>query len=143
MSTSPRALTELIEAWRDTNPGSFTDWDSFVAMPFYDPARIRAAWLASDDPTAMLLLLALVHPSRNEEVCCQLTSAMASEPSFAKLAREQEEWQTGKRFNGQSPFYFLQLARRTVHYIRGESADKQRRLAEVLRGVVPDPYRLD
>ncbi|MFP2963987.1 hypothetical protein ACLEPN_41330 [Myxococcus sp. 1LA] len=57
--TTRRTLRDLMEAVS----GRHRNWASPQDLGF-DRVMVAAAWLASDDPLAMLLLLAAVHPHR-------------------------------------------------------------------------------
>lgn len=114
--------------------------------PGADRESLTAAWLASEDPFAMLLLLAAVHPQRNEPVCDALVASMSF---FAPMRQEGEKLarcRPGMSYNGPDRFRFLHLAQR----IRGALSEMKRversavepQLSAAIRTVVRDPHAL-
>jgi hypothetical protein len=112
-----------------------------------DRATVAAAWLASDDPLAMLLLLGKLHPQREEEKCFEL----ATELSFFEPMRVQAHRMSGLRggghnYNGPSLFRFMRLFGLLSTTLRWMEATERSRLepelVAAIRVVVHDPFTL-
>jgi hypothetical protein len=129
----------------DEVSGRKRDWLSPQDLGF-DRATVAAAWLASDDPPAMLFLLAVLHPRRHEETCVALATEMSFFEPMRVDAHSMSRRRRGMNFNGTSPFRFIRL----YQLLRGAllvSEDTQRsqlepELAAAIRVVVPDPFTL-
>ncbi len=141
---SPSSLTELVEEWQQRTPGSLAGWASFEGLPSYHRERCTRAWDVSGDPYAMLLFLALICPYEARSTCTALASRMVFLPALARLSIEQEEWATGRRFNGPSTFRFSVLAQRARSGLRElpetQRTEVARELSDAVREIVPDPY---
>ncbi len=111
-------------------------------------------WNDSDAPIAMLCWLSELHAESHVQACCALGLAMAPIPTLASLSRQQRDWMEGRRMNGPSVFSFASVARRVAIALRvderarkldaAQSAALGQRIAQMVRGVVPDPeaYRI-
>ncbi|RKG89481.1 hypothetical protein D7W82_07220 [Corallococcus sp. CA049B] len=139
--TTRRTLTDLMAEVS----GRARDWASPQDLGV-DPMTVVAAWLASDDPVAMLFLLAAVHPRREVEMCIKLATEMSFFEPMRDEAHTMSRRLPGMNVNGRSPFYFIHLYQR----LRAASQwmeDTQRsqlepELAAAIRVVVPDPFTL-
>ena len=136
-----RALSELMERVRARGE------------PWSEPHDLRAeradvvaAWDASEDPFAMLLLLAALHPGRHERACEALVARMASFPPMRREAERQEKARPGMTYNGPDRFRFLHVAQRVRFGLSELSPEERRsteaRLADAIRVVVADPFSL-
>lgn len=140
--TTRRTLTDLMDEVSRRN----RDWSLPQDLGF-DRATVAAAWRASEDPLAMLLLLAALHPRRDEEKCLEL----ATEMSFFEPMRVQAHTMSrlsggGVNFNGPCPFYFIRLymrLRTALPWIEDtERSRLEPELAVAIRAVVHDPFTL-
>ncbi|WP_375758709.1 hypothetical protein [Corallococcus exercitus] len=139
--TTPRTLTDLM----DEVSGRARDWSLPQDLGF-DRMTGAAAWLASDDPLAMLFLLAAVHPRREEAMCIELATKMSFFEPMRDEADTMSRRRSGMNFNGRSPFYFIHLYQR-LRAAWQVTEDTQRsrlgpELAAAIRVVVPDPFTL-
>jgi len=136
MSYAPGGLTELMDTLRRAG-GS---WDVPQVLEL-DAAALAAAWCASDDPVAMLFLLAALHPGHQVKACDALVACLSSWPPMAHLAEQQARARPGMNYNGPDLFRLLALAQRA----RGGRArepltpEQARRLSDAIREVAPDP----
>ncbi|MGE6761653.1 hypothetical protein ACQKGO_26820 [Corallococcus interemptor] len=107
---------------------------------------VTAAWLASDDPAAMLLLLAALHPKRQVETCIALATGMSFFEPMRVEAHSMSGRLPGMNFNGRSPFYFIHLYQLLRGALRTLDDTERSRLgfelAAAIRVVVPDPFTL-
>ena len=122
------------------------DWASVQELGF-ERETVVAAWLASDDPVAMLLLLAALHPKREVQKCLELATALSFFEPMRVLAHTIRRWSSGAvATNGQSPFYFMRLHQRlrsAFPWVEDTRlARLQPELAAAIRAVFPDPYTL-
>ncbi|AKF85196.1 hypothetical protein SAMN05443572_113125 [Myxococcus fulvus] len=122
------------------------DWASVQELGV-ERETVVAAWRASDDPVAMLFLLAALHPGREKEKCLELATALSFFEPMRVLARTIERWSSGAfPTNGQSPFYFMRLYQRlrsAFPWVEDTRlAQLQPELAAAIRAVFPDPYTL-
>ncbi|NOJ92823.1 hypothetical protein HMI51_07740 [Corallococcus coralloides] len=139
--TTRRTLTDLMAEVS----GRARDWASPQDLGV-DPMTVVAAWLASDDPVAMLFLLAAVHPRREVEKCIELATEMSFFEPMRDEAHTMSRRLPGMNFNGRSPFYFIHLYQRLRAALQWME-DTQRsqlepELAAAIRVVVPDPFTL-
>ncbi|WP_224249067.1 hypothetical protein [Hyalangium gracile] len=139
--TTLRTLTDLM----DEVHGRAREWASPQELGV-DRDTVRAAWLASDDPLAMLLLLAALHPRRHEEKCIELATGMSFFRPMLLEADSMSRRRSGMNFNGASPFRFIklwQLLRAAWRVIDDtERSRLEPQLAAAIRVVVPDPFTL-
>ena len=140
--TTRRTLTDLMDEVSVRN----RDWSSQQDLGI-DRATVAAAWQESDDPRAMLLLLAALHPRRDKEKCLELATQMSFFEPMRVAAHTMSRLRDGGMvFNGQSPFYFIQLFRRLRTALQWvEDTERSRlepRLAAAIRVVVHDPFTL-
>ncbi|MCP3138364.1 hypothetical protein [Pyxidicoccus xibeiensis] len=139
--TTRRTLTDLM----DEVAGRNRDWSSPQDLGS-DRATVSGAWLASDDPLAMLLLLAALHPRRAEEKCLELATALSFFEPMRVTAHTMSRNRGGMYVNGSLPFYFVRLyqrlrvAFRTVEDTRRSRLEPE--LAAAIRVVVHDPFTL-
>ena len=111
-----------------------------------DRASVTAAWGMSNDPFAMLLLLAAIHPHHDEPVCAALVTSMAFFPPMHEEAEKQAVSHAGMNTSGPDRVRLLHLAQR----IRGglerlnaaERAPVEARLSDAMRVVVRSPHEL-
>lgn len=134
-------LTTIVDALRERG-GSW----ALPQTPPADRATVIAAWATSDDPFAMLLLLAALHPKQNVPVCDALVASMAFHPAMQAEAAKQARARPGMNYNGPDRFRFRHLAM-IVRQLRSGLADADRsrvdgELSAAIRGVVADPYVL-
>ncbi|NOK14347.1 hypothetical protein [Corallococcus exercitus] len=139
--TTRRALTDLMAEVS----GRAREWSSPQDLGC-DRVPVTAAWLASDDPRAMMLLLAAVHPRRHEEKCIELATEMSFFETMRYEAHMMSRRRSGMNFNGRSPFYFIHLYQllRSAWQVT-EDTERSRlgpELAAAIRVVVPDPFTL-
>ncbi|MBN8232676.1 hypothetical protein JYK02_34680 [Corallococcus macrosporus] len=139
--TTQRTLTDLMaEVHRRAH-----EWASPQDLGVERPT-VTAAWLTSDDPVAMLLLLAAVHPRREEAMCIELATRMSFFEPMRYEAHLMSRRRSGMNFNGRSPFYFIALYQRMRSALQPfddtERSQLGPKLAEAIRGVVPDPFTL-
>lgn len=141
MKTGPTFLSELMEGVR--RRGDL--WSSAQDIGA-EPAAVTSAWLQSNDPFAMLLLLAAIHPHHNEPVCDALVSSMCF---FAPMRQEQEKQarsRPGMNYNGPDRFRFLHLAQRIRNALSGMTpaarVEIEPRLTAAIRAVVSNPFVL-
>lgn len=108
------------------------------------PEGVRAAWAASEDPFAMLLLLAALAPAHDEARCEALVAGMAWHPALARERERQGMARPGMTYNGPDRFRFLHLAQQVRGALRGEEeparAATARAWCRTIRAVLPDPY---
>lgn len=139
--TTRRTLTDLM----DEVSGRNRDGSSPQDLGF-DRATVAAAWRASDDPLAMLLLLAALHPRREEEKCLELATELSFFEPMRVEARTMSRRRGGMHVDGRCPFYFSQLYQRLRAALRAiEDTERSRlepELAAAIRVVVPDPFTL-
>ncbi|GMU06374.1 hypothetical protein [Corallococcus caeni] len=139
--TTPRTLTDLMEQM----PGRNRDW-SLPQDLGVDRVTVTAAWLASDDPPAMLLLLAALHPKREVEKCIELATGMSFFEPMRVEAHSMSRRLPGMNVNGRSPFYFIHLFQRLRVALQmtwdTERSRLEPELAAAIRVVVPDPFTL-
>ncbi len=139
--TTRCTLTDLMDQVSGRNP----DW-SLPQDLDADPATVAAAWLAGDDPLAMLLLLAALHPRREEEKCLELATELSFFEPMRVEARRMSRLRGGMHVDGRCPFYFSQLHQRLRAALRAiEGAERSRiepELATAIRVVVHDPFTL-
>ncbi|RKG71922.1 hypothetical protein D7W79_30070 [Corallococcus exercitus] len=137
--TTRRTLTDLMA---EVSPRA-RDW-SLPQDLGVDRVTVAAAWLASDDPPAMLLLLAALHPKRAEERCFELATQMSFFEPMRIEAHVMSRWRGGMLTNGRSPFYFLSLYQRLRNALQAfedpERSQLGSKLAAAIRVVVPDPF---
>ncbi len=111
-----------------------------------DPLDVTAAWLASADPFAMLLLLAAIHPHHNEPVCEALVASMSFFRPMKREGEKQASSRGGMNYNGPDRFRFTHLAQRIRNGVSELSAaDRSRvepQLSAAIRAMVPDPHSL-
>ncbi|RKG68535.1 hypothetical protein D7V80_12355 [Corallococcus sp. CA054B] len=139
--TAQRTLTDLMAEVA----GRARDW-SLPQDLGSDRMTVTAAWLASDDPLAMLFLLAAVHPRREVEMCIKLATEMSFFEPMRNEAHSMSRRLPGMNFNGRSPFYFIALYQRLHSALRWMEGTQRSRLepelAAAIRVVVPDPFTL-
>jgi hypothetical protein len=99
-----RTLTDLM----DEVSGRNRDGSSPQDLGF-DRVTVAAAWLASDNPLAMLLLLAALHSRREEEKCLALATELSFFEPMRVEARTMSRRRGGMHVDGRCPFYFIQL----------------------------------
>ncbi|NPD22095.1 hypothetical protein [Corallococcus exiguus] len=140
--TTRRTLTDLMN---EVSGRSARDW-SVPQDLGCDRMTVTAAWLASDDPVAMLFLLAAVHPRREVEKCIELATEMSFFEPMRDEAHTMSRRLPGMNFNGRSPFYFIHLYQMLHSALRWmEDTERSRlepELAAAIRVVVPDPFTL-
>lgn len=111
-----------------------------------DRASVTAAWRASEDPFAMLLLLAAIHPHPNEPVCLALVAAMSFFSPMRREGETQAQSLAGMNYNGPDRARFLHLAQRIRGALSETPAAERSTVAQALsaaiRAVVGDPYAL-
>ena len=138
-----RSLSVLMDDLRRRGSGS---WSS-VQRPDAPPAVLAAAWASSDDPVAMLLLLAALHPHRDLAVCGALVTAMSFFPPMREEAEKQARSRAGMHYDGPARFRFLHLAQRmrtTLADLTGaERSAVAAPLCDAMRKVVDDPYAVE
>ncbi|MBN9686410.1 MULTISPECIES: hypothetical protein [unclassified Corallococcus] len=136
---NPRTLTDLMAEVA----GRAHEWSTPQDLGC-DRVTVAAAWLASDDPVAMLFLLAAVHPRREVEMCIKLATEMSFFEPMRDEAHTMSRRLPGMNFNGRSPFYFMALYQRlsaALQWIEDtERAQLEHKLATAIRVVVPDPF---
>jgi hypothetical protein len=109
-----------------------------------DRTAVMAAWMASDDPFAMLLLLGAIYPDRHEPACEALVASMSF---FSPMQREGEK-QTLSRgtYNGPNRFRFVHVAQRVRQGLAEVPEPERSRVAlalsDAIRSVVSDPHAL-
>ncbi|RKH55633.1 hypothetical protein [Corallococcus aberystwythensis] len=139
--TPPRTLTDMMAEVHSRA----RDWSLRQDLGF-EPAAVGAAWMASDDPVAMLLLLAALHPKRDVEKCFELATAMSFFEPMRAHAHTMNGCRPGMNFNGTSLFYFIRLytrLRSALQVFEGaERSELDSKLAAAIRAVVPDPFTL-
>ncbi|WP_043321305.1 hypothetical protein [Corallococcus coralloides] len=139
--TTRRTLTDLM----NEVAGRAHEWSSPQDLGC-DRMTVMAAWLASDDPVAMLFLLAAVHPRREVEKCVELATAMSFFEPMRYQAHLMSRRLPGMNFNGRSLFYFISLYQRLRAALQAfEDTERSRlglELATAIRVVVPDPFTL-
>ncbi|MHA7629929.1 hypothetical protein [Corallococcus sp. M7] len=139
--TKPRTLTDLMAEVS----GRAHEWSTPQDLGC-DRVTVTDAWLASDDPVAMLFLLAAVHPRREVELCIKLATEMSFFEPMRDEAHTMSRRLPGMNFNGRSPFYFIALYQRLSAALRVTEDTKRSRLepelAAAIRVVIPDPFTL-
>lgn len=134
------ALTTWIDALRDTGV-PVGDWP----IREEDSAFLSAAWVVSDDPFAMMLLLAALYPKRIEPRCEAMVAALSFWPPMTRLAEMQAVSRPGMNYNGPDNFMFVRLAQRVRGGLRELSQQERmllsNRLAQAMRVVVSNPVR--
>ncbi len=122
-------LTELVA----TEDGSFPRVRELVATR----EQLEDAWATSDDPFAMLLLLAWFHPERDAvELVSAVTRAMAFHPPMAEELERQAASLPGMNYNGPARHAVRFLAQRVRHAPEAVRPA----LADAVRSVVASPY---
>lgn len=141
MSATRTTLSQLMEDVRQRGG----PW-SCAQDPGADRGIVTDAWLASEDPFAMLLLLAALHPQRNEPVCDALVESMSFFPPMRREGEKQALSRPGMNYNGPDRFRFLHLAQRIRHAASelkaAERSTVEPQLSAAIRAVVRDPYAL-
>lgn len=141
MPSGPTSLSELIERVR-LREGSWSSVQDLDA----EPAAVVSAWMDSDDPFAMLLLFAAIHPHHDEPVCDALVASMSFFEPMRRVQRTQAHARGGMNYNGPDPFRFLYLAQRMRGALSALSPAErlalESRLAASIRAVVPNPHAL-
>lgn len=121
-------------------------WWASPQDPGADRATVTAAWVASEDPFAMLLLLAALHPQKNEPVCDALVASMSFFAPMRDEAAKQARCRPGMNYNGPDRFRFRHLAMRIRQSLSELDAAERRsiepKLSAAIRTVVRDPYAL-
>lgn len=139
--TTLRTLTDLMAQVSGRN----RDWSLSQDLGV-DRVTVTAAWLASDDPVAMLFLLAALHPKREVEKCIELATGMSFFEPMRAEAHSMSRRLPGMNFNGRSPFYFIHLYQMLRAALRvsddAERSQLEPQLAAAIRVVVPDPFTL-
>lgn len=140
------SLTEIVEQWRLAADGNLLNRAFLEDASDAARKRMTAAWAVSDDPFAMLLFLAVIHPPRNVPVCDALVRGMSFYPPMRRVAALQAKARPGMNYNGTSRFTFIYLAQRARQSLQ-ETPPEERvavaaSLASAIREVVPDPYAL-
>ncbi|WP_224371711.1 hypothetical protein [Hyalangium versicolor] len=140
--TTQRTLTDLMA---EVSGRRIPGWGSPQDLGF-DRATVTAAWLASDDPLAMLLLLAALYPRREEEKCVELVTEMSFFRPMWLEADSMSRRRSGMNFNGTTPFRFIRLyhlLQRDLQVIEdSERSRLEPKLGAAIRVVVPDPFTL-
>ncbi|NTX01953.1 hypothetical protein [Myxococcus sp. CA040A] len=125
--------------------GRARDWASAQELGF-ERGTVAAAWPESDDPLAMLLLLAALHPRREEERCLEVATALSFFEPMRVQAHTMRRWRSSIPTNGQSPFYVMrlyQLLRAAFPWVKDTKRSRlDPELAPGIRAVIEDPYTL-
>ncbi|RKH64857.1 hypothetical protein D7X55_11285 [Corallococcus sp. AB049A] len=139
--TTRSTLTDLMHEVSSRNG----DWASPRDLGV-DRVTVVAAWLSSDDPAAMLLLLAALHPKRQVETCVALATRMSFFEPMRVEAHSMSRRLPGMNFNGRSPFYFIhlyQLLRSALQVTEDTERPRLKsELAAAIRAVIPEPFTL-
>ncbi len=135
----PRALSEIVARWMALSAGDLSDATFFTDEANRD--RARAAWVVSNDPFSMLVLLQAIHGGRDVVTCEALAESMAFAPPLAQVRELQAKRQPGMHSDGGSPHTFIYLAQRVRRYLQDTPSVDQPllavRLADAIRSVVP------
>jgi hypothetical protein len=113
-----------------------------------DHDTLRAAWRVSNDPHAMVLLLAALYPARDQlrTRCTTLVETLSFYPPVARLAERQAGSQPGMNYNGPARSTFLALASHVAVPLAelpaADRAEFSRRLCVALREEIDDPFDL-